>query len=249
MNARCLAIVACLASMGMVQTSSVSGDPPWERMVKAKGGREAQLRVETVLMTVKADWRVGLFSHRRYSEETFLALPGRLWRWLTYPKKWVKVFDLRQAKGWTVYEPNEVWPHTEISPGEQRLFDGIWAVYFLEMKGLRPRIMGSARMWDGLRKVDVVSASVGDLAYEYYLVPKSDLPYRVRIYYHGKLSKEYRLEAYTRVDGIQLPTRVKHIWGGSETLEISWELNLPYDESVFSRPPKISDGPRAWERK
>lgn len=62
--------------------------------------------------------------------------------------------------------------------------------------------------------------------------------------YYGWIS----LSDYAEVAGIQMPRKLGYE-GARPAIPVSFEINVDYDEAVFSRPPSIEAGPEAWRPK
>lgn len=62
--------------------------------------------------------------------------------------------------------------------------------------------------------------------------------------YYGWIS----MSNYVEVAGIQMPQKLGYE-GARPVIPISFEINVDYDEGVFSRPPSIEAGPEAWRPK
>jgi len=131
--------------------------------------------------------------------------------------------------------------------------------YLMETKWLKPKVMGLDEATLGKRKVDVVHTLLKDdvegflsedLYIDFSIDRKTHLAVRVR-YSRMKFGEkgswnEITVSGYVDVNGIKVPL--------DETIEgvtgrISVQLNVNYDEGLFSKPPSIAAGPEAWRVK
>jgi hypothetical protein len=129
----------------------------------------------------------------------------------------------------------------------------------METKWLKPKVMGLDEATLGKRKLDVVHTLLKDdvegflpedLYIDFWIDRETHLPVKVsysRMKYGEKGSwNEITLSGYVDVNGIKVPL--------NETIEgvtdrISVQLNVDYDQELFSKPPSIAAGPEAWRVK
>jgi hypothetical protein len=125
-------------------------------------------------------------------------------------------------------------------------------IYLMETKWLRPVLTGARIERSGSKKFDVVEATWGRERIEFYLDQKTHLPAKIvfRVKFALSKSGEYAivfvLDDYVEVNGLKLPSKVAR---GKDKNETTYQLNVDYDEGLFTRPPVITDGPDAWQPK
>jgi len=95
----------------------------------------------------------------------------------------------------------------------------------------------------GLKQFDVLDTRFQNKRVDYFLDRKTHLPARVAVFYNGsdRATFMFDFSDYVTVNGIQMPGRQKRG-------KINFQINAPYDESIFTRSPSIEAGPKAWQR-
>ena len=86
---------------------------------------------------------------------------------------------------------------------------------------------------------------MGPEVVQYFL--EKDLPIRVVLEPGRTSERSFELDDYEVVDGIALPTKIKETHGPLvETFTARYEVNVDYDQGIFSGPPDMRRGPRGW---
>ena len=124
-------------------------------------------------------------------------------------------------------------------------------IYLMETKWRQPILTGARMERDGSKQFDVIEATWGRERIEFYLDRKTHLPAKVvfRIRYESLKSDHvivFSLGDYVEVNGLKLPGKVAR---GKDKNETTYQLNVDYDEGLFTRPPAITDGPDAWRKR
>lgn len=100
----------------------------------------------------------------------------------------------------------------------------------------------------GQQIVDIVETDVKGKRVNFAFDRKTRLPIRVS-YYRTFKNKTYvtaiDLADYVEVGGIKLPLTVRYEDGTQG--KKSYQLNVEYNEDIFTRPTHIEAGPEAWK--
>ena len=223
----------------------------WEQAVAAKGGREQLYRVNSLLISYRDTVRnfLGVVVHRG-DVETLYAFPGRMWGWddgLPPPfSLTVTLLDVGRDRRCALYK-GAAAPVCDparrkgVEPDEGLVQAQL--LYLLETRWVKPTPVGVTREWVGLKKVDVLHARFQDKRVDYFLDGKTHLPVRVSIFYGAseRTALSFEFSDYAPVGGVQMP-------GKQKSAKINFDLNPAYDEGVFTRPPSVEAGPKAWRR-
>jgi len=253
-HALSLLFILCLPAAAAAQTARTSADAwlaqeLWEKAVAAKGGREQLQKVESLLITYRSTWRnfLGIVEHRG-DVETLYAFPDRLWSWdddLPPPfgmsVGWVDLGRNRHCvlhKGATAPSCNTGRPPG--GPGDRGLVR-VQYLYLLETRWVRPTPVGVSEGRIGLKKVDVLQTRFRETRIDYFLDRKTHLPLRVAFTEdpRQRTPVTYDFSEYVNVGGVMMP-------GKQERGHLNFQINPPYDEAVFTRPPTLEAGPHAW---
>ena len=234
----------------------------WELAIAAKGGRERLQAVNNLQISIREKVWFGL---RRvsYIGEALYVFPGRYWEW-NDQRKTVFGFSMRMynrdrdielwytdhGKGGHVARPIDL---VHGKAGLIPLYD-VQLRYFMETKWVKPiPISVEQAKLDG-KSVDIVQTIVkgyptkdgtDEQRVGFALDRKTHLPLKV-IYYAVLSGKEHSggiaLSDYVDVGGIQLPSK---IYG----LRSSYQINVDYDEQIFTRDPNPEAGIKQWVKK
>jgi len=249
----CGIVVCCQESAKAHQTSQTllqnreKAEELWEQAIAAKGGRERLLQVSSLLIFYQETVRniLGIVVHRGPVEKLFV-FPSKVWSWddgLPLPfRLTVGLLDLERDYACRV--------HVESRPpvcgsarkvGSREGIDEAQYLYLMETRWIKPTPV-SVRKEIWVQDSDVVVTKLEDKRIEYYLSRKTHLPQRV-VTFHGESSRprsSYDFSDYVSVNSIQMP-------GKQKKGRINFSINPAYDAGIFSRPPSIKAGPKAWQ--
>jgi hypothetical protein len=223
----------------------------WEQAIAAKGGRDQLYKVNSLLMSYTETTRnfLGIVVHRGLVERIYV-FPGKVWGWddgLPPPFHLsVGMLNVGLNLRCTIYagasKPVCGPAQQGISPPDAGISQ-MQYLYLMETRWVKPVPLGVTRDSIGLKKVDLLHTRFGNEKVDYYLDRKTHLPLRVAVFYGGSRQATLKIDLseYVMVDGVQMPTKQK-------SGKISFQINPPYDEDIFTRPPSIELGPHAWQR-
>ena len=223
----------------------------WEQAVAAKGGRERLYGVSSLLMSYDETTRnfLGVVVHRGHVEVLHV-FPDKTWAWddgLPPPFRLnVGLLDIERDQRCTAYKgapaPKCGPAKQSASPPDEGLTQAQY-LYLLETRWVKPEPFDASEERLGSKKVDVVHTRFRDKRIDYFLDRKTHLPLRVAVFHgtSGRAALTVELSDYAAVDGVLMPGRQKRG-------KINFQLNPPYDEGVFKRPPSVEAGPKAWQR-
>ena len=223
----------------------------WEQAVAAKGGRERLYGVSSLSMSFEETVRnfLGVVVHRGHVERLYV-FPDKSWAWddgLPPPFGLsVRLLDIERNVRCTLYAgaaaPTCGPAGQSASPPDEGLTQAQY-LYLLETRWVKPAPVSVSEDRLGLKKVDVLHTRFQNRRVDYFLDRKSHLPLRVEVFYgaseRATLTAEF--SEYAAVAGVLMPGRQKKT-------RLNFQLNPPYDEGVFKRPPSIEAGPKAWQR-
>jgi hypothetical protein len=238
----------------------------WEQSLVAKGGRERLYSVRNMVISssgsykplkfkIKPDGEVSSRSGKQsgiFSEELYV-FPDRLWSWTDYRPA---VFGLRVSMynydTKTKYVITDGEPNHPAEPFTEnelagRGFPVTQLMYLMESKWLKPKLVKVTTERIGFRVVDVVQTEVDGRRYDFAIERKTHLPVRFTFYsqYKGKVYTHVNgLSDYTDVDGIKVPRTIELEDSHKEKSNISF--NVEYNEKIFTNPPSIEAGHKAW---
>jgi len=223
----------------------------WERAVVAKGGRERLYQVNSLLIfhqeTVRNFLRIVV--HRGLVERLYV-FPDKSWSWddgLPPPfHLTVSMFNLERNLSCMIYAGAASPKCTEPRNAASFFIQGEGPVraqylYLLETKWIKPAPLSVTKDSIGLKTLDVVQTQVAGRRVDYYLDRKTHLPQRVITFFEsGRVWETYSFSDYIEIDGIQMPSVQKKG-------KINFQINPAYAESIFTHPPSIEAGPKAWQ--
>lgn len=223
----------------------------WEQAIAAKGGRDQLYKVNSLLMSYTETTRnfLGIVVHRGLVERLYV-FPDKLWGWddgLPPPFQLsVGMLNIERNLRCTIYRgaSNPVCGPAKqgISPPDAGLTQ-MQYLYLMETRWVKPVPLSVSQDSIGLKRVDLLHTSLEEQKIDYYLDRKTHLPLRVVVFYGGSdhATLKIDLSEYVMVDGIRMP-------GKQKSARISFQINPPYDEDIFTRPPSIEPGPHAWQK-
>jgi hypothetical protein len=221
----------------------------WEQAIAAKGGREQLYKVNSLLISYRDTVRnfLGVVVHRG-DVEALHVFPDKTWTWddaLPPPfSLTVSWLDASRNRRCVLYKgaaaPNcDVVEHPG-SPADEGLVQTQY-LYLLETRWVKPTPVGVTEERIGFKKVDVLRTRFREKRIDYFLDRKTHLPLRVSVFYgqseRATLSLDF--SEYVNVGGVMMP-------GKQKNGHINFQINPPYDEAVFTRPPSLEAGPHAW---
>ena len=222
----------------------------WAQAIAAKGGREQLHRVTSLVVSYRETVRnfLGFVVHRGDVERLYV-FPNKSWSWddgLPPPfhlsTGWL---DVEQNRRCTIYAGSS---SPVCGPAKQKTSpadEGITQVqylYLMETKWVKPVPLSVTKGSIGLKQVDVLHTRFENKRVDYFLDRKTHLPARVAVFYNDseRATLMFDFSDYVTVNGIQMPGRQKKG-------KINFQINAPYDESIFTRSPSIEAGPKAWQ--
>jgi hypothetical protein len=221
----------------------------WEQAVAAKGGREQLYKVNSLLISYRDTVRnfLGVVVHRG-DFEALHVFPDKTWSWddalpppFSLTVSWLDASRNRRCvlyKGAAALNCDAaVRPG---SPADEGLVQTQY-LYLLETRWVKPTPVGVTEGRLGLNKVDVLRTRFREKRIDYFLDRKTHLPLRVSVF-HGtseRATLSLDFSEYATVGGVMMP-------GIQHKGHINFQINPPYDESVFTRPPSLEAGPHAW---
>ncbi|SRR6266498_209880 len=224
----------------------------WEQAIAAKGGRERLFQVNSLLISYQETVRniLEIVVHQGPVEKLFV-FPSKVWSWddgLPPPfSLTVGVLDLERDYACRVYAESK-------SPvcgkarqlGSREGIDEAQYLYLMETRWIQPTPVSARKDSIGFKTIDVVVTQLEDKRIEYYLSRETHLPQRVVTFrgaFHGvsyRARSSYDFSDYMIVNGIQMP-------GKQKRGRINFSINPAYDDGIFSRPPSIKAGLKAWQ--
>lgn len=220
----------------------------WEQAIIAKGGRDQLYGVNSLVLSYQETVRnfLGIPVHRGTVERLYV-FPGKSWGWddgLPPPFRLsIQSVDLERNVRCHVYAGTTprcgVAKQTGAPSEDEGLLQAQY-LYLMETRWVRPIPLEVTKSDS---KFDVLHTRLGNKRIDYFLDRKTNLPMRVAVFYGSgdKPTLTVEFSGYVRVGAIQMPGKQKR---GS----ISFRINPPYDEAVFTRLPSLKAGPHAWQR-
>lgn len=253
-------VVRVVAILALWQPGALRADQPsqhnreqaqklWDKAITAKGGRDRLHEMSSLLIWYQETTRnfLGIAVHHGHVERLYV-FPGKVWSWddgLPPPfRLTVGVLDLDRDFSCRAYlDSKSPTCGNARKLGSREGIDEAQYLYLMETKWIKPIPISVSKDRIGLKPVDVLETQLEDKRIVYFLNRKTHLPQRVTVFSGN--SKRARLSLdfseYVSVSGIQMP-------GQQKRGRINFILNPQYDETVFSRPPLISAGPKAWQK-
>jgi hypothetical protein len=221
----------------------------WEQAVAAKGGREQLYKVGSLLISYRDTVRnfLGVVVHRG-DVEALHVFPDKIWSWddgLPPPfSLTVSWLDVSRNRRCVLYKgaaaPTCGAAARSGSPGDDGLVQAQY-LYLLETRWVKPTPVGVSEGRIGLKKVDVLHTRFRDNRIDYFLDRRTHLPLRVSVFYkdsaRATLTRDF--SEYAGVGGVMMPGKLNSVL-------VNFQINPPYDEAVFTRPPSLEAGPHAW---
>ena len=220
----------------------------WEQAIIAKGGRDQLYSVNSLVLSYRQTVRnfLGIAVHRGIVERLYV-FPDKSWGWddglpPPFPLS-IQSVDLEQNVRCHVYAGTTPMCRIATQTDPRSEDEGILQaqyVYLMETRWVRPIPLDVTKSES---KFDLLHTRLGDKRIDYFLDRKTHLPVRVAVFYgsSGKPTLTIELSEYRRVGAIQMP-------GKQKRATISFQINPPYDESIFTRLPSNTAGPHAWQR-
>ena len=272
----CIIFVLLYSGSVIAQDQSVDkAKELWEKVIVAKGGRENLYAIKTLVVSTKPhNSKAGEeFSNSKY-EELFV-LPNKWWWWLDErPDFSLDIWQYDFGKE-TAYEVREVFEQVKVitrnapelpeSFNEKanlisdKRFNYVKQKYFkhkllylMETKSFQPTIVGMRYAKLNGQDNIVIETSKGELKIEYFIDPKTYLPNRVEMKTWIESTISYYedgffLEDYIEVNGVKFPQVIRR--GNKTDTKTTYQVNVKYDENLFSKPPNLKNGSDGWKPK
>ena len=232
------------------EESKQKAEALWEQAIVAKGGRERLYQVNSLVISYQETARdfLGIVVHRGLVERLYV-FPDKSWSWddglpplfhLT-----VSMSNLERNIACTMYAGDSSPKCTE--PKDWASFfnqgEGLGRaqyLYLLETKWVKPVPISVTKGSIGLKTVDVLQTRADGRIVDYYLDRKTHLPQRVVTFFEsGRVWETYDFSDYMNVNGIKMPSV-------QQKGKINFQINPAYNESIFTHPPSIEAGSKAW---
>jgi len=234
----------------------------WEQAIAVKGGRKRLYSVKNMVIATVGNYTTSSGKTNTVRTEAFFVLPNKVWMWSDYrPDVLGLTVEMLNFDTNTRYFINsddpppmrQVIQSTETSASRTY---GLLA-YLLETKWIKPELVSASTARIGRRTVDVVHTTLRDnvegfatenKCIDFAFDQETHLPVRVS-YYHKRGDKNVldvavNLSDYTEVSGIKVPQKGEI---DSRVDKISFQINIPYNEDIFTKPPSVAAGPEAWK--
>lgn len=223
----------------------------WEQAVAARGGRERLHGVNSLLISYRETARnfLGVVVHRGDVERLYV-FPEKSWAWddgLPPPfgltVGWLDAGRDRRCTLRAGAAAPTCGPAARPGSDADEEIAQAQYLYLMETRWVRPKPFGVSEGRVGRRRVDVLSTRFRDVRVDYFLDRKTRLPLRVSVFHGaaGRATPTLDFSEYADVGGIMMP-------GRQESGRVNFQINPPYDGAVFTRPPSIEAGPKAWRR-
>jgi len=235
----------------------------WELAIAAKGGRERLHAVTNLQISTRDKYWYTIFKRVPYIEEGLYVFPGKYWQWHD-ERETIFGFSLRvynherdlylsyldHGGGGSISRP---FDYVRGRSGLITLYD-IQLRYLMETKWVKPIPIRVEKTKLGRESVYLVQTIVkgyptrdgkDEERIGFALDQKTYLPLKVNHYVisSGKVfSGGIRLTDYKEVSGIQMPAKVSG-------LKTSYQINVEYDDQIFTRGPNVEAGIKQWMKK
>jgi hypothetical protein len=225
----------------------------WEQAIAAKGGRERLHAVQNLVISTVGNYATSSGKTNTVRTEAFFVFPNKIWIWSDYRPDvlglTVEMLNFDSNTRYFINSDNP--PPMPLSiPNNEKSEARIYGLlsYLPETEWLKPILVRASTSKIGRHSVDVVQTTVGDKRVDFAFDRETHLPIRVS-YYHARgdkyvLDVAENLSDYTKVNGIKVPQR-REVDGSVDRISI--QINVPYNEDIFTKPPSIAAGPEAWK--
>lgn len=223
----------------------------WAQAIAAKGGRE---RLHAVRNLAVIRQFVMTSEGKKYdvSEEKFYAFPDRMYerdhihdRTGPYSRLKVHACDFRVPVCWEQTNLREPYRLPDVS---KEATPSGW-FYLMETKWEQPKPLRTFTERVGFTKYDVVQTVVRNLRVDFYLDRQTHLPALIKQYsvtYGNERvgAGTFRFDDYVNVNGVMMPQKLT--MGSPQPQRLVYQIDVPYDESIFGRPSMTDLGQEAW---
>lgn len=255
-------VTRAVNNVGRQESTQQEARRIWEQAIAAKGGRARLHAVQNLVISTVGNYTTGSGKTNTVRTEAFFVFPNKIWRWMDYRPDvlglTVETYNFDSGINYIITSDNPPPMPQAIRPSETSKSHtrGLLS-YLLETKWLKPELVSARTERIGRRTVDVVRTTLRDdvegfapedKCIDFAFDRETHLPIRVS-YYHKRGDEEVldvaeNLSDYTEVNGIRVPQKGE-VDGSVE--KISIQINVPYNEDIFTKPPSIAAGPEAWK--
>lgn len=233
------------------QVSRQQAEALWEQAIAAKGGRARLAQVNSLAISYEETARnlLGRVVHRGQVERLYV-FPDKSWSWddgLPPPfHLTVNMFNRERRTSCTVSTDAPAPRCSEPRDADSFFHQGeglarTQYLYLLETKWTQPAPLAATAGRLGTQAVDIVRTVVNGRRVDYYFDRRTHLARRIVTFFEsGRVWETYDFSDYLSVEGIQMPGRQKNG-------RLNFQINPAYDESIFTRPPSIEAGAKAWQ--
>lgn len=248
----------------------------WEKVIKAKGGRENLYAIKTLVVSTNPSNSKDPKEITNSKYEELFVLPDRWWWWLDErPEFSLDIWQYDFGKE-IVYEVRDVFEQIKVRTRnvselpasfdkkvrlisderfnyvKQKYSEHI-LLYLMETKSFKPNIVGMRYAeLDGQESI-VIEIRKDNLKIEYFIDPKTYLPkkWKKSIWFDYKkafgVEDEIWFEDYVEINGVKFPQVIRR--GEKTEMKTTYQVNVKYDENLFSKPPNLKNGSDGWKSK
>lgn len=242
-----VAALSLCSLQGLTHAQSCDPAQVWERMIEAKGGRRALLRVQTLFVRRSYSWRV-LLRKRTLEYRLFYRFPDFRWGWFDSGTemfgKSVSTGNLTTRLG---QQERDSAAEADIKPMRPIPAEALYAdplVYFLELGGLKP---APVRCDQSANDAIWLLTEFAGVRFAYFVSSHNYLPSSVEVT-SKTFTTRHRLFEYREIGGLMVPAKDYQEPGNLKalTFTLEYEINPAYDPEIVDRKPSINAGPDAW---
>ena len=241
--------------------SSKAAQELWEKVIEAKGGRKRLHAITNMALTSHAKVQYSILKTYDNHVESLFVFPDKEWRLDdNRPSIFGLVMEMYNYKTRMKYHGTFGNNISGLVPFEDadekyRLDSNLagLVIYLLETKWWQPVPAAVTSRKKDSKKVDVIQTLFNNGRLDFVIDQKTYLPIQIIGYYRDKVSGKsrqniYNLSDYIEVDGIVMPSKISS-GGESGVKNLSYQINVEYDESIFTTPPSFEARSEAWKLK
>jgi hypothetical protein len=244
-----LAFAAGVASEKHAFGASAPCDPTeeWQRMIRAKGGRESLGRVNSLVVTSDFVWGLGLGRSRGRSIDLY-RFPADLWSWFESGSRNLggTVGKTNLATG----DSSSQYIDTNSPADTLNVGTAPWQriqIVLLETPWMQPKATGCSKDDRGV----VVKTEFRGLELAFTSPGETYLPVRVELSKESAIAS-FELGKYALSGGLQMPHEIvvnSRLHGSGTKESVRYEINPMFDPKVFDGPLRRDLGPEQWRRR
>jgi hypothetical protein len=227
----------------------------WEKVIAAKGGRERLYKVANIVQSSRLT--------SKGSPEMSQALyvfPNRAWIWQDAGRHFgganVSIYDFDNMLVRFRWANETFARHWVPKLVERKPLDDVQAIDLLETPWMHLR---PVRAWSAKRGRDPMfiecKFTYADVPADvvFALDPRTLLPQRSVITFPAlaldkTLQKSLEFLDYTDIDGIKMPTRIRHMEPIKFEEKVEYQFNVAYRADLFDTTPETEKGADGWRK-